>query len=120
MKRMNGDYSDKAIGTRLRDLRRKRGYTQSEVAKKIGVSRSSVANWEQGYRAPDFLSIKHLCRIYRVPVDFVYGTSDHVYNVQIPDYFEMDFTRLNDDGMIMLYDYYKYLINNEKYNTAHK
>lgn len=116
MRKQNGDYSAEAIGARLKELRRKSGYTQVEIANKLGISRSSVANWEQGYRVPDFLSIKHMCRIYRVPVDFVYGTSDHQYNVQIPDYFEMDFTRLNDDGMIMLYDYYKYLISNKKYN----
>lgn len=116
MKKRNGNYSAEAIGMRLRELRRKHGYTQLEVAKKLGLSRSSIANWEQGARVPDFLSIKHLCRIYRVPVDFVYGTSEHQYKIQIPDYFEIDFTRLNDNGMIMLYDYYKYLINNPKYN----
>lgn len=117
MKKIQGDFSNEAIGARLKELRLKHGYTQSEIAKRLGLTRSSVANWEQGARTPDFFSIKHMCRIYKVPLDFVYGTSDHKYKVQIPDYFEMDFTRLNDDGMIMLYDYYKYLINNPKYKA---
>ncbi len=115
MKKTKGDFSNQAIGMRLKELRQKNGYTQSEIAKRLGLTRSSIANWEHGTRTPDFFYVKHMCRIYKVPVDFVYGTSDHEYKIQIPDYFEMDFTRLNDDGMIMLYDYYKYLTNNPRY-----
>ncbi len=114
---LQNNISDKAVGTRLQQLRRESGYSQVDIANKIGVSRSCIANWEHGYRIPDCFTVKQLCRIYKVPVDFVYGTSNHKYNVKIPDYFEIDFTRLNDNGMIMLYDYYKYLAGNEKYSA---
>ncbi len=114
---LQSNISDKAVGTRLQQLRRESGYSQVDIANKIGVSRSCIANWEHGYRTPDCFNVKQLCRIYKVPVDFVYGTSTHKYNVKIPDYFEIDFTRLNDNGMIMLYDYYKYLAGNEKYSA---
>ena len=36
------------IGTRVRDVRRERGWTQDEFARRVGVSRSAVAQWETG------------------------------------------------------------------------
>jgi transcriptional regulator with XRE-family HTH domain len=36
------------IGTRIRTVRRDRGLTQDELAGKVGVSRSAVAQWETG------------------------------------------------------------------------
>lgn len=36
------------IGARVRDIRRERGMTQDQLAERIGVSRSAVAQWETG------------------------------------------------------------------------
>lgn len=36
------------IGARVRDVRRERGMTQDQLAERIGVSRSAVAQWETG------------------------------------------------------------------------
>ena len=36
------------IGTRIRALRREKGVTQDELAQRVGVSRSAVAQWETG------------------------------------------------------------------------
>lgn len=118
-KKTTSDYRDnffnKAIGKRLRELRQRKDLTQKYVATKAGVSRSTIANWEAGQRTLTFENVKLLCRIYGAPVDYVYNLSDHVYKVNTPDYFELDFTLLNDDGMIQLYDYYKYLISSDKF-----
>lgn len=35
------------ISANLNTLRRQRGYSQEEVAEKIGVSRQAVAKWER-------------------------------------------------------------------------
>ena len=32
----------------IRNLRREKGLTQNELAKKIGVSRTGVSNWDSG------------------------------------------------------------------------
>jgi transcriptional regulator with XRE-family HTH domain len=36
------------IGTRIRNVRREKGWTQDQLAAAIGVSRSAVAQWETG------------------------------------------------------------------------
>ncbi|MFQ7552509.1 MAG: helix-turn-helix transcriptional regulator [Blautia marasmi] len=45
------------ISANLNTLRKQRGYSQEEVAEKIGVSRQAVAKWESGRR----------CRIWIIP-----------------------------------------------------
>ena len=39
-------------GARIRWLRLKRGYTQAEVARKIGVSSGTMSRWERGEQHP--------------------------------------------------------------------
>ena len=37
-----------AIGDFIRELRRKAGITQAELAERLGVSFQAVSNWERG------------------------------------------------------------------------
>ena len=43
------------IAANLRYLRNKNQMSQEEVAEKIGVSRTSVAKWENGESLPDII-----------------------------------------------------------------
>ena len=52
----------KAFGETLKELRKEKKYTQQELADKIFVDRSSVANWETGRRIPDAIFISRLCK----------------------------------------------------------
>lgn len=40
------------IGERLKEIRKKLGITQGELASLIGVSETTVWNWENGKREP--------------------------------------------------------------------
>ena len=113
----NNIVSKEEFGMRLRQLRKEKNLNQSDIAEKLRVSRSSVANWENGIRFPDYQSIKRLAVIFGVSVDYLYGQSSHRYNINIPDYFELDLTKLSDAGMDMLYEYYKMLLGTEKYRA---
>ena len=46
-----------------------KGLTQSEAAKKIGVSVTSIKNWEAGRTYPTQPQIAKLCSVYGVPYD---------------------------------------------------
>lgn len=43
----------KSVGVKIADLRKKKGYTQSELADKIGVTNKAVSKWERGVNFPD-------------------------------------------------------------------
>ena len=47
----------------IRDARRARGWSQEELGRRIGVAKSTVANWESGRREPDWNMIAQLLRL---------------------------------------------------------
>lgn len=50
-------------------LRRKKGWTQEDLANEVDVSRQSVYKWESGENIPDIEKIKKLAKIFNVSLD---------------------------------------------------
>lgn len=59
----------------LRHLRETRGLRQADVAKAIGVTRSSYTNWETGYAYPTLLDFIALCSFYTISTQDAIGWS---------------------------------------------
>lgn len=63
---------ERTIGEKLRAMRRESGMTQAELARAVGVSHTSVVQWETGVRAP---SVRHAVELSRVlgasPTEFL-------------------------------------------------
>lgn len=54
--------------SKIKELRLKRGISQEELAKRLGVSRTSVVFWEQGKQEPRANKIKPLAKVLRCKV----------------------------------------------------
>lgn len=61
------------IGDTIRTLRERAGYSQSELAKRLSVTRSSVNAWESGLSAPTAVYIIELAKLFHVSADFILG-----------------------------------------------
>ena len=59
-------------------LRSVNGYSQEEVAEKIGVSRQAYAKWEKGETVPDVERCQKLAELYGVTIDSLINFSDKV------------------------------------------
>jgi transcriptional regulator with XRE-family HTH domain len=57
----------KILGENLRKLRRDRGFTQSELAEKAGVSATMITFYENGHKWPYPDTIKSLAKALKVP-----------------------------------------------------
>lgn len=57
-------------------LRSVNGYSQEEVAEKIGVSRQAYAKWEKGETVPDVERCQKLAELYGVTIDSLVNYSD--------------------------------------------
>ena len=55
-------------------LRKLNGYSQEQVAEKIGISRQAYAKWESGATVPDVEKASRLAELYGVTVDGLLGT----------------------------------------------
>jgi transcriptional regulator with XRE-family HTH domain len=67
------------FGDRLKDLRLKKKMSQDELAKEMGLSRTTITMWETNQRKPDLDSAKALAQIFGVTTDYLLG------NVEKPD-----------------------------------
>ena len=64
------------IADRIKSLREKNNNTQSELAKQLGITRSSVNAWEMGISVPSTQYIVELAHIFHVSTDFLLGVDD--------------------------------------------
>jgi transcriptional regulator with XRE-family HTH domain len=57
----------------LTKLRKEYNLTQEELANKLGVSRSTYAQYEFGRRHPDFSLLEKIADLFGVSIDFLFG-----------------------------------------------
>lgn len=57
-------------------LRTSSGLTQTEFAKKIGISRSTIGMYETGAREPDFEILERIADFFNVDMDYLLGRTD--------------------------------------------
>ncbi len=64
------------FGDRLRAARERKGLTQVDVYRAIGLNNKSLSRYENGTTAPDPDTLRDLIRLYDVSSDYVLGLSD--------------------------------------------
>lgn len=65
-----------SIATRIQTMRMSRGISQTDLAKKIGVSRSTIAMWEIGSRVPNWDMVEALADVFNVRASAIYEDDD--------------------------------------------
>ena len=58
---------------RIRELRRRGGYTQKQLADMLELSPSAIGMYEQGRREPDHSVLIRLCETFNVTADWLIG-----------------------------------------------
>ncbi len=57
----------------LKELREDHGHTQADLARLLGVVKSTVSNWEQNKSQPSFHLLCKICDEYDVSADYLLG-----------------------------------------------
>lgn len=60
---------NKETASRLFEYRKINGFSQEEVAEKIGVSRQAISKWERGESSPDTDNLIALAQLYQITID---------------------------------------------------
>ncbi|MHB0938579.1 MAG: LexA family protein [Armatimonadota bacterium] len=61
------------IGKLIKELRRKKGLTQAELARRLNYSRQLVSLWEIDESMPDAATVKQLAELFNVSADYLLG-----------------------------------------------
>jgi len=65
------------LNIRLKQLRNERKITQSELGRKVNVTKSSISGYENGTRTPDTETLLDLANALDVSVDYLLGRTDY-------------------------------------------
>lgn len=63
------------LGDRLRYLRSKTGFRQEDIARRIGVARTTYAMYEQNSREPDNDTLLKIAAVFDTSIDYLLGHS---------------------------------------------
>ena len=63
------------IGRNIRELRLKHGYTQEQLADRLGVSYQAVSKWETNANTPDISLIPEISKLFGVMIDDLFSES---------------------------------------------
>jgi transcriptional regulator with XRE-family HTH domain len=77
------------LGEKIREVRRKCGFSQEQLADKMSVSRSAIAKWETDKGLPDVGNLKILARLLNVSVDYLLDETEESENPVIRETYQL-------------------------------
>lgn len=88
----------------IKTLREEAGYSQSQLAKKLDVTRSSVNAWEMGLSTPTTHYIVALSKLFHVSTDYLLGL-DNKRHIVLEDYSKSEIELIY--GLLKYFDEHK-------------
>ena len=59
----------KRLGLRIVGIRKRRGWSQAQLAARLGVPRERLGKWERGLNAPSLANLSALSEVLEVPLE---------------------------------------------------
>ena len=87
------------VSERIKNLRMSNDMTQTDLAKKLNITRSSVNAWEMGISTPSTTYIVELAQLFHVSTDYLLGRSDNA---------TLDISHLNEREIQLIYELIQY------------
>ncbi|GKU82694.1 helix-turn-helix domain-containing protein [Niallia sp. NCCP-28] len=67
-----------SLGSRLKNEREKRNWSQLHVAKKVGITNAVLSNYERDVRDPDTNTLKKLADLYDATTDYLISGTKNI------------------------------------------
>ena len=64
------------MGERIKQLRKEKGMTQTDLAQTLNVTKGTVSTWETNSRVPGFETMNALSDLFQKSIDYIMGRSD--------------------------------------------
>lgn len=74
------------IGKRIRDLRKENKMTQTELGKKLNLTKVSISCYENGSRLPSLETLYKICDIFGVILPYLAGRDRYIINEEVENY----------------------------------
>lgn len=89
------------LGERLTRLRKDRNLTQTEIANRLHISRSTYAQYEVERRVPEYGTLEKMADFFEVSIDYLVGRTDERNRVLSEDArVTIDLLHLDDEEIL--------------------
>lgn len=90
------------IGQKILNMRKARGWSQEELAERVGVSRQAVSRWESNSAKPDADKILAICDLFAVSADYILRDEQEKQLLSVKDDpSERKFTSSQNEALVM-------------------
>ena len=98
---------------KLKALRELKAWSQEELASRLKVSRSTIGNYEQGKRRPNYEDLEAIADIFNCPISYLIVGDQPVISQQAMDY-ALKISNLSTMHQSEVMNYIDYLENKER------
>ncbi|MBR5959644.1 MAG: helix-turn-helix transcriptional regulator [Clostridia bacterium] len=70
------------LAENIRVYRKNMGFTQEQLAERLGITLGTISKWERGTSEPDLLYVMQIAELFHVSVDALIGFTMHGNNVE--------------------------------------
>ena len=63
------------LGNKLKQLRIDKGFSQSELARRVGITKSMISSYENSMRSPSYGVLLKMARCFHVSTDYLLGVT---------------------------------------------
>ncbi|WP_242359323.1 XRE family transcriptional regulator [Lactococcus petauri] len=82
---MENEQINMYVGAKIKSFRKNAKLNQQELAKKIGVGKTTISNYEVGIRSPKKAQLIKLAELFKVSIDDFFPTTDNLQSDDIND-----------------------------------
>lgn len=75
-------YGGIVMNSYLKELRKKAGFKQCDVAEKLGITRDYVSMLERGKRRPGRDVVYKMAKLYEIPLDDIFLEINRTYSTE--------------------------------------
>lgn len=92
-------------------------YTQAEIARALGISKTSVTNWMKGVNSPNIELLEPLCELLNINIADMFEEQPEVSETITPDEQQLvaDYREFNAEGKEKVREYVADLKGNPRY-----
>ena len=97
-------YKVDGLGSRMKELREKKGYKQDDVSKMTGIGRSSISSYEIGMETPTYANLIKIAMVLNASTDYLLGYESDRY---------IDLTGIDESKKQHIYELYNMFMDSE-------
>lgn len=93
----------KLLGKRIKEIRKKSGYTQEKLAEIIGIDITTLSGIESGRHYPSLVTLEKIAKVLDVALINIFDFNHHIPVNDMKSVIVNNINRLADDDIKMIY-----------------